>query len=166
MAIFKMTRSVVGDFYFFRVTAEAIGDYRTLNTVENVSRASAANIVLMTRGGCSYKSSNPNVPIINCMAGDTSENLPDFVAGETFRVEALTADTEFFCINRVGHAPFSAKKFVLGAGELLTVPQGSYALLGSGELSAGVAPLIAEAATQDIVFQAVVPSFGLLVRPL
>jgi hypothetical protein len=165
MKPFKMTRTIAGSFYFFRVTGDAVGDYRILSTAENVSRADAANVVLMVRGVCSYKSSNPNIPIINVMPGDTSEGLPDFEIGTEFKVEALTDDTEFFCINRAGHAPFSFSKFVLDANEILSVPRESYVLLGSGELDIGSSPLIVEVATGDLTIKAVAPSFGLLVRP-
>jgi hypothetical protein len=162
MAPFTMTRSFAGAFWYFHMKASSAGDYRILEVRENTPRAEAANLVLMTKGGCSYTSSNPQVPVHTVMAGETSEHLPDFVVDETFKVEALTDDTEFFCVNRKGNRPFSSQKFSVLSGETLIVPKGSCLLLGGGEILDGAAPLIIEVAESDFLAKAVSDCFGLL----
>lgn len=161
-ATFNTAMSVVGEIYFFRMTATEVGDFRILESAENIRRIDTSNAVLITKGGLSYTSSNSEVPVTTIMAGDTSDYLPDFRVGETFRIEALTDDTEFFCMNRAEHTRFSYDKFSVKAGELYVVPLGQLALIGSGSTNKGVAPFIVHAETKEVGLVFDTQGFGLL----
>lgn len=166
MGALNISKSIVDSFEFFFTWADAVGDDRLLKSDVDIPRSSVSNIVLVTKGSCRYAPFDGSFEPFDYHAGETNQTLPDIKAGVTYQVSALTADMEFFCVNRIGHGPFASVKFDLNAGDTLTIPKGRVALLGGGELDIGASPRIIHAELADVNAVVLKPCFGLLLELL
>jgi hypothetical protein len=161
---FVCTQESIGGFVVSRMAAQNIGDYAIAIDSEGMDRTAPKRVSVVTKGARTHGPEDGSSEPITLNVGDFNTLLPDMLPGVRYKITALEADTEYYCISRADSAPFEHIKFTKTAGQSLEIPAGYNAFIGGGETSLGTGPTLLLAQGTDRAADVTSPVFGVLFK--
>jgi len=158
---FVAAREVCGDFIVSRMAAQSVGDYAIAFETEGMDRTAPTRVSVVTQGARTHGPEDGSTEPITLNVGYFNTTLPDMLPNVRYKVTALTADTEYYCVSRIDRQPL-AYEIVTSTGQF-TIPANKWMFIGGGDTNLGVGPLVIDPAVDERVVSVTGSAvFGLL----
>ena len=155
------TKINLGDFNVFRMFARNAGDVAVAVDQYGMDRSNPTRISVVTKGARTHGPEDGSIEPVTLSVGDFNTALPDMIPGVRYKITALSAGTEYYCISRVNNSAFNYTEIRADSG-VIDVPSGKAIFIGGGATNYGEGPIVVDKSIEDRQIQILTPVFGFI----